>query len=192
MEGRAASPSQRGAELGRYKLLFVDESAFYLLPGVVKRWSPQGQTPLLRNKLTRDHLSVISAISPEGELFLQMQEDAFDSEGILGFLDALQEQIAGNIVIVWEGATIHRSIKLKEYLANGAAKRLHLERLPGYAPELNPDEGIWHYLKHVEMKNLCCADMTELKQELSDAEQRLQAKPEIIQACFQQTGYFRT
>ena len=160
------------------------------MPGVVRTWSPQGQTPIIRNKLTRDHLSVISAISPEGELFLQMQEDAFDSEGIIGFLDALQTQIEGNIVIVWDGATIHRSKKLKEYLANGAAKRLHLERLPGYAPELNPDEGIWHYLKHVEMKNLCCADLPHLKEELSAAEQRLQAKPEIIQACFRQVGYY--
>jgi transposase len=161
-----------------------------LLPGVVRTWSPKGQTPLLRNKLTRDHLSVISAVSPEGELFLQMQEDAFDSDGIIGFPEALQTQIEGNFVIVWDGATIHRSKKLKEYLAKGAAKRIHLERLPGYAPELNPDEGIWHYLKHVEMKNLCCPDLSHLTQELSAAEQRLQAKPEIIQACFRQVGYY--
>lgn len=119
-----------------------------------------------------------------------MQEDAFDSDGIIGFLEALQTQIEGNMVIVWDGATIHRSKKLKEYLANGAAKRLHLERLPGYAPELNPDEGIWHYLKHVEMKNLCCADLPHLKEGLAAAEQRLQAKPEIIQACFRQVGYY--
>lgn len=121
---------------------------------------------------------------------MKMQEDAFDSEGIIEFLDALQEQIAGNIVIVWDGAPIHRSKKLKEYLAQGAAKRLHLERLPGYAPELNPDEGVWHYLKHVEFKNRCCADMTQLKDELADATKRLQAKPDIIKACFKQTGYF--
>ena len=190
MAARAASASQKGAELGRYKLLFVDESAFYLLPGVVKTWSPKGQTPVIQSKLTRHHLSVISAVTPEGELFLQMQEESFDSEAVIGFLDALQTQIEGNFVIVWDGATIHRSIKLKEYLANGAAKRIHLERLPGYAPELNPDEGIWHYLKHVEMKNLCCADMTELTEQLHAATKRLQDKPEIIQACFRQVGYY--
>ena len=190
MEGRTACPPQKGAELGRYKLLFVDESAFYLLPGVVKTWSPQGETPTLRNKLTRDHLSVISAVSPEGELFLQMQEDAYTSETILGFLESLHQQIPGNIVIVWDGATIHRSKKLKAYLSEGAAKWLHLERLPGYAPELNPDEGIWHYLKHVEMKNLCCPDKNELTQQLGDATKRLQDKPHIIQACFQQVGYY--
>jgi transposase len=192
MAGRAPPCLEKGAEAGQYKLLFVDESAFYLLPGVVKTWAPVGQTPVLRHKLTRDHLSVISAVSPEGDLYLQVRECAFDSAGILGFLDLLQEQIEGDLVIVWDGAPIHRSKLVKQYLADGAAARLRLERLPGYAPELNPDEGIWHYLKHVEMKHLCCEDMVRLKAELAAAEQRLRQKPQIITACFQNVGYFRS
>jgi transposase len=170
----------------------VDESAFYLLPGVVKTWSPQGETPVIRHKLTRDHLSVISAISDDGKLFLAVRDKAFDSDAIIGFLDELHRQVGGNTVIVWDGAPIHRSKKIKEYLAQGAAKWLYLERLPGYAPELNPDEGVWHYLKYVEFKNRSFHDMTELKHELDKATKRLQAKPDIIKACFQQTGYFRT
>jgi len=149
-----------------------------------------GQTPLLHHKLTRDHLSVISAVSPEGELFLQMQECAFDSAGVIGFLEQLLAQVDGQMVIVWDGAPIHRSKAIKQYLAEGAAARIHLERLPGYAPELNPDEGIWQYLKHVEMKNLCCEDMPRLQDELFAAEQRLRQKPEIIIACFERVGYF--
>ena len=182
--------SEKGAQAGQYKLLFVDESAFYLLPGVVKTWAPIGKTPVLSHKLSRDHLSVISAISPEGDLYMQVRQTAFDSAGIIDFLDNLQEQIDGKIVVVWDGAPIHGSQKVKKYLADGAAARLHLERLPGYAPELNPDEGIWHYLKHVEMKNLCCRDMPHLTQELGAAQQRLRDKPHIIRACFQQTGYY--
>ena len=94
------------------------------------------------------------------------------------------------MVLVWDGAPIHRSKVVKTYLVEEAASRLHLERLPGYAPELNSDEGIWHYLKHVEMKNLCCTDMPHLKRELSAAEERLRQKPAIIRACFEQTGYY--
>jgi len=157
---------------------------------VGKTWSPKGQTPTLPSKLTRDHLSVISAISPEGELFLAVRETAFDSDAIIGFLDELHYQMRSPLVVVWDGAAIHRSQKIKHYLAHGAAKWLHLERLPGYAPELNPDEGIWHYLKQVEMKNLCCADQTELRTKLTEATQRVQAKPDIVKACFKQTGYY--
>lgn len=190
MAARTLACLEKGADEGRYKLLFVDESAFYLLPGVVRTWSPVGETPIVEHKLTRDHLSVISAISPQGDLYLQVRESALDSAGIIGFLDQLQEQIADPMVIVWDGAPIHRSKVVKKYLADGAASHIHLERLPGYAPELNPDEGIWRYLKHVEMKNLACTDMSHLKAELSAAEQRLRQKKDIIQACFKQTGYY--
>lgn len=146
--------------------------------------------PILRHKLTRDHLSAISAVTPEGKLFLGVQEESFNSVGILGFLEQLQQQITGKLLIIWDGAPIHRSKRIKEYLAAGAAARIHLERLPGYAPELNPDEGVWNYFKHVELKNLCCRDIPHLQRELSAAQQRLGQKPEIIQACFEQVGYY--
>jgi transposase len=55
---------------------------------------------------------------------------------------------------------------IKDFLAAGGAQRLHLERLPGYAPELNADEGIWQYLKRVELKNVVCQDLDELRYEL--------------------------
>lgn len=170
--------------------MFVDEAAFYLLPGVVKTWAPLGQTPVLAHKLTRDHLSVIRAISPDGDLYMQVRETAFDSDSIVRFLEQLQAQIDGPLVVVWDGAPMHRSKKVKQYLAEGAAARVHLERLPGYAPELNPDEGIWHYLKHIELKNLCCADIETLKRELYAAEARLFQRPAVIKACFEQTGFY--
>jgi transposase len=157
---------------------------------VVRTWAPVGETPHLRCKLTRDHLSAISAISPEGQLYLQVQGQAFNSGGVIGFLEALQQQIAGKLLIIWDGAPIHRSKVVKQYLAQGVAARLHLERLPGYAPDLNPDEGIWHYLKHVELKNVCCQDMAHLQRELSAAEERLRQKTDIIKARFEQVGYF--
>ena len=45
-------------------------------------------------------------------------------------------------------------ILIDEFLASGAEDRLKLEQLPGYAPDLNPDEGVWKHLKYVELKNL--------------------------------------
>jgi transposase len=172
-------------------LLFVDESAFYPLPGVVRTWAPRGQTPVLRHLLTHDHLSVISAVIPDGRLVLQMQETAFASAGIIAFLDTLQAQVPGKLLVIWDGAPIHRSRMLKGYLSGGASARLHLERLPGYAPELNPAEGVWHYLKHVEMGNVCCRDLSHLPVELTAAMEGLGQKPELIRACFQKVGYFR-
>jgi transposase len=181
--GKLAWAKKRAVAEGR-TILFVDESAFYLLPGIVRTWAPVGETPLLRCKLTRDHYSVISAITPTGELFLAMQTAPYDSAAVIAFLEQLQSAIEGKLLIIWDGATIHRSQAIKDFLAAGAAARIWLERLPGYAPDLNPDEGIWHYLKHVELRNVCCHDLRQLEQELTAAVERLSAKPEIITGCF--------
>jgi transposase len=66
---------------------------------------------------------------------------------------------------------------------------LHLERLPGYAPDLNPAEGIWSDLKRVELKNRCCRDVTELRRELRWATARLQHKHTVLRACSTRCGY---
>lgn len=139
--------------------------------------------------LTHDHLSVISGITLDGRLFLHLQACAYTAKGIVAFLQALLEQVEGHLTVIWDGAPIHRSRVIKDFLREGAAKRLHLERLPGYAPDLNPDEGVWNYLKRVELANVCCHDLTDLTQQVQQAEHRLRNQPDIIRACSQQCGY---
>ncbi len=100
----------------------------------------------------------------------------------------LLRKITGKLLIVWDGSPIHRGKAVKEFLASGAARRLQLERLPGYAPELNPDEGIWKHLKYVELKNVCCQSLSELKSELRKAKERLRHKRRVILGCIKQPG----
>src|SRR5512142_3409451 len=125
----------------------------------VRTWAPRGQTPVLRVKLTRDHLSAISGITLDGRLFLQVRPTSYDAEAVVGFLRVLLRKISGKIVLIWDGSPIHRAHEITDFLKRGAAKRLHLEQLPGYAPDLNPAEGIWNYLKRVEVGNVCCANL---------------------------------
>lgn len=134
---------------------------------------------------------MISAITPDGKLFLSMRTTSFDSGGVIKFLQELLSAIVGKLLIIWDGATIHRSNEIKAFLSEGATQRILLERLPAYAPDLNPDEGIWHYLKHVELGNVCCRNMADLQDKLTRATQRLAAKPELIQACFAQVGLYK-
>jgi transposase len=155
----------------------------------VRTWAPRGQTPILRVPLTRDHLSAISGITLDGRLFLQVRPASYDAVAIVGFLRVLLRKISGNLVVIWDGSPIHRGHEIKEFLQRGASKRLHLEQLPGYAPDLNPDEGIWNYLKRVELGNVCCRDLAHLHQELIRARERLRHKREIIRGCSQQCGY---
>ena len=166
--------------------MFIDEAGFYLLPAAVRTYAPRGQTPILRVPLTWDHLSVISAITPDGRLFMMIQEVAFNGATIVRFLKHLLRHIHGKLLIIWDGLPAHRGQAVKDFLRQGATRRIQLERLPGYAPDLNPDEGIWHYLKQVEMKNLCCHNLDELHHELRKATARLRHKTDVILACFKQ------
>ena len=175
---------QKGAEAQQQTILFLDESGFYPLPSVVRTYAPVGQTPVLREWCTRDHLSAISAISPEGKVYFHSQDHAIDSEDVVAFLEHLLREVSGRMVIIWDGAPIHRSHTIKEFLAHGAAHRLHLERLPAYAPELNPDEGLWQQLKGVELRHVCCFTIPHLRGELRDALKRVRRKPRLIQGFF--------
>ena len=175
---------QKGADAQRQTILFIDESGFYPLPSVVRTYAPVGQTPILREWWTRDHLSAMSAVSPEGKLYFHAQEGAINSADVVAFLEHLLREIAGGMVIIWDGAPIHRSQVIREFLANGAAQRLHLERLPAYAPELNPGEGLWQQLKGVELRNICCFDVPHLRRELRDAVMRVRRRPRRINSFF--------
>ena len=154
----------------------------------MRTYAPRGVTPVIKAPCSYDHLSVISAISPTGRLCLSVQEQPFTAEGIVEFLRKLHRQIKGKVLVIWDGAAIHPAQKIKDYLAKGAAKWLHLEKLPAYAPDLNPDEGIWNYLKRVELANTCSLNLSELYLRLQDATRRLRRKTKVIQGCIAQAG----
>lgn len=170
--------------------MFVDESGFYLLPAVVRTYAPVGKTPIIREYVSRKHLNAISAITPEGKLYMMVQEQAYKGPAVVSFLMHLLEHIPGKLLVIWDGAPIHHGHALRDFLADGAAARLHLERLPGYAPDLNPAEGIWKHLKHVELNNLSCQDTPHLRAELRKAKERLRHKTSVIKACVKQPGFY--
>jgi transposase len=183
-----AGPSSK-AQSERRTIVWVDEAGFYLLAGLVRTYAPRGQTPILRVPCTRDHLSVIGGLTHTGRLLVQMREQAYRGPDVVRFLQHLLRQIPGKLLVLWDGAPIHRAQPVKDFLAQGAAARLQLEPLPGYAPDLNPEEGIWHYLKHVELRNLCCADLAELRLELGLAVKRLRHKAHVLHGCIAECGY---
>jgi hypothetical protein len=156
-----AQAQKKAVREGR-TILFIDESGFYLLPMVVRSYAPRGLTPVLEQYLSRDHLAAIGAVTPQGQLFLQTYEQAISSE---------------------------RSKKIKAYLSNGAAKRIHLERFPGYAPELNPTEWVWSYIKVSLLANVACDTLPEVDILLQKAKRALKRKPDLIKSFIQHVGY---
>jgi transposase len=169
--------------------VFVDEAGFYLLPAAVATYAPRGETPTLVETVTHDHLAMISGVTPGGQLFAQIYEGPITGAEVVLFLLHLERHLPGPLIVIWDGASIHFGQAVRAFLAAGHAARVQLEQLPGYAPELNPDEGVWHTLKDRELANVAFADLRQLRQELQRATARLRRRPEVIRGYFREAGY---
>jgi transposase len=178
----------REAKIQRRILVFVDEAGFYLLPSVVKTYAPRACTPILRAKLTRDHLSVMGGMTPAGRIYTLARQESLNGSHSVEFLVHLMRVASERLLVIWDGSPIHRRSIVGEFAAETHGK-VSLDRLPGYAPDLNPwDAGGWNHLKNVEMRNLICKDLEELHQEFHLAIGRLRQKPWLVRSFFDQAG----
>ena len=172
----------------RRALVFVDESGFYLLPGKVRTYAPEGHTPVLHEWQTRDHLSVMGGVTPTGKIYTLIRQESLNGLHTIEFLKHLIRHVGPRLLVVWDGSPIHRRKEVKQFLASAIGHGVRVERLPPYAPDLNPVEGAWQHLKHVEMRNLVCLDLEELHLELYLAVGRLRQKPRLIRSFFVEAG----
>lgn len=101
---------------------------------VTRTYAPVGQTPVLHEQLSHDHLSAMSAITLEGKLLMMEQERSFKGEDVVRFLKHLLQRIPGKLLIIWDGSQIYRSKAVKKFLADGAPT----EPLPGYNSNSSP------------------------------------------------------
>lgn len=172
----------------RRTLVFVDESGFYLLPSVVRTYAPVRQTPIITARLTRDHLSVMGGMTPQGKIYALTRQAPLNGMNTIEFLVHLLHVAGPRLLVIWDGSPIHRRKAVNDFVEETDG-RIRVEALPGYAPDLNPwDEGGWHYLKHVEMRNLPCRDLEELHQEFHLALDRLRRHTNLIESFFAQAG----
>jgi transposase len=154
----------------------------------VATWAPVGRTPVLTEWQTRDHLSVISGITRDGRSAFRTYDTAINGVLAARFLKHLQHALGERLLVIWDGSPIHRSRAVKAVLAQ-ARGRIWLERLPGYAPDLNPDEGVWQHLKNVQMANVCSPDLDTHRHELHNALRRFRRRQgELIPGFFANAG----
>ena len=86
-----------------------------------------------------------------------------DGWDVVRFLGHLLRHIPGKLWSLWDGASIHRGEAVRKLLDTDHHQDIWLERFPPYAPDLNPDEGIWHYFKNVELRNMCIDTLPQLR-----------------------------
>lgn len=183
-----ATGKKNAARLAAH-VVFIDESGFLLIPSVRKTWSPVGRTPLVHHRERHDRISAISgiAVSPRRfhcTLYCQLYLDNIQGEEVAHFLRHLLRQIPGHLMILLDNGKIHRGDPVQELLAR--TRRLHLVPFPAYAPELNPDEGVWNHLKRL-LANGRPDTQAELMDLLAEQICRLAASQDLLRACIRQS-----
>jgi putative transposase len=133
-------------------------------------------------------LSAISAVSQKAQLYFMLRAGSIRSAQVVTFLRHLLRHVAGPIVLVWDRAPIHRSAMVRNFAQQHP--RLHIILLPAYAPELNPDEGVWRHLKRIYLANFCPDHVHQLKTEIRRSTIRLRARPKLIQSFFKHAKLF--
>jgi len=158
--------SKKNARRRKAWIFFEDESGVSQRPSVRRTWAPKGETPVLIHAFNWSKMSICAALGyrwdgRRSRLFFQTREGSYNSESLLSFLTDLHRELRGRkVVLVWDGLPAHKSRKMKEYLRQ-QRHWLREERLPGYAPDLNPVETLWGNIKGQELANRCAEDLAE-------------------------------
>lgn len=178
IQGRAAA---EGAVI-----LFGDEASVRTDYHAGTTWAPVGRTPVVRDSGDRKAVKMISAISQQGLLRFQVREGSMNAATFIEFLKSLLKSVDSNkIFLIVDGSPIHKAKKVKDFLAKDDIKdRLELFLLPGYSPELNPDEWVWNNVKNTRLGRVVSHDKNDLKSKAVGALRRLQKTPALVRSFF--------
>lgn len=165
-------------------IMYADEAGIGLLPSLHSTYAERGVTPILKEACKYSHVSIACAISTQGQLIYQLQKNSFDGDAIVLFLKKICEDVKEKILLIWDGAKIHFSKAVKEYLETIKDNKLWLVRQPPYSPELNASEYVWHYIKDVDLKNMCFQNITELSKKTISLMDEFKEREELIKSFF--------
>lgn len=154
-------------------MIFIDESGLLMAPLVRRTWAPRGQTPILRQRgRHREKVSIAGALwwapwrrQQLGLIFETLVDAYYNKERSAAFLEILMREIPERIIVIWDGGNMHKGDPIREAVER-FKPRLSLEKLPPYAPTLNPIEPLWSWLKYSRLCNAAPANATELNRNI--------------------------
>jgi transposase len=158
--------SKKNARRWKAWILFYDESGISQRPSIRRTWAPRGQTPVLIHSFNWKKLLVCLALGfrwdgRRHQLWFRTSPGSCNRHRVLAFLQALARHVRGRrVFLIWDQLPAHKSALVRDYL-HAQRHWLHVEWLPGYAPELNPAELLWGNIKGRELANRCSEDLAD-------------------------------
>jgi len=165
-------------------IFFEDEAGLRTDHHAGTTWGPVGQTPVVVKTGERKSISMVSAISPRGEMRFRVQEGTMNADRFIDFLKALLSSVEGRIFLIVDGHPAHRAAKVKEFTENETGGRLKIFFLPPYSPDLNPDEWVWNNVKNDRVGRKVIMGKDDLKAKAIGALRQLQKLPDVVRGFF--------
>lgn len=132
---------KQGAEI-----FWLDEASIRSDDPLLRTWGLKGKTPTVKTSGQRQGISAISALSNTGGFWYQVYTERFNADVFIDCLKDLLKNRRKPIFIITDGHPVHKSKKVREFVAS-LKGRLSIFILPPYAPDLNPDELVWNYIR---------------------------------------------
>jgi transposase len=174
---------RKRAKARKALIFFADESSIRSDYHAGTTWAPKGETPIVKTTGARFKVNMISAISAKGELRFMITEKGLSADLFIEFLKRLIEGIPSPVFLILDGHPAHRSVKVRKFVESSEGK-LELYFLPGYSPELNPDETVWSYVKHHSVGKEIITGPSQFRSLVLGALRRLQKLPGVVRNFF--------
>lgn len=194
MAAATLAPSKKNARRRRAWIVFEDESGVSQQPVVRRTWAPRGQTPCLRHTGANwKRLSIAAALAfrwdgRRSRLYFQTRPGTYTDGTLITFLRTVKRHFRGQrVVLIWDGLGAHKSGRMMRHL-HAQRRWLQVERLPAYAPELNPVELLWGNLKARELANRCPTDVLTLRRPVRVGCTRIRQHPALARAFLRHAG----
>jgi transposase len=179
------APDQKKVRRQKAHLVLIDETGVFLNPLVRRSWAVRGNTPVIGGDGGhRKKVSVIGAVSVSptarrlGLYFATRPDGFFTADAVVPFLRDLLKHLRGKVVVVWDRGPNHAGPLIRAFLQRNT--RLTLERLPPYAPDLNPVEVVWSWLKYGQLANYVPDGIKVLDNEILDRLIELKCDPNLL------------
>ena len=173
----------REAKRMRAEIWFGDESGLRSDYHAGTTWGRKGQTPVVRSTGARYRLNMLSAVNRRGRMRFMLEERGLNADVVCRFLERLMAGSSKPVFLIWDGHPMHKSRKVAETVRRYEGK-LRVYLLPGYSPELNPDEGVWREVKAHRLGRAGIFTFADMKSKALGALRHLARRPDKIRSLF--------
>jgi len=173
----------RRAKVEGGEVFFWDESGFRADAVHGRTWGVKGQTPIVERPGQRQSISAASAVTAQGAFWYCTYQGGLNADLFVGLLRRLMRHRSKPVHLVVDGLPAHKTKLVKDYVASTDG-RLTLHLLPGYAPELNPDELVWSHVKRTGVARTPLRKGEKLRDKIEAQLAAIKKAPRLVRSFF--------